>query len=163
MLPSPSLACQQRGKGLEGGLLLRQTIPRAKNKEKMSRGVTPHLSIPPVSRQPCPELAPCSQDCCLLSKRKKKGRQGLECYPDFLPPALFLFLPLKKEFYPLTLPCPGLARKPQHLGASRQPTAAGRARGGGPARPDKPLAKPGIAARSPHGSVAARGTRSPCL
>lgn len=90
----------------------------------------PTPPIPPVSRQPCPELAPCSQDgCLLLEGEKKKIGRVWSAHPDFLPPALFLFSPLKKELYPLTLPCPGLARNPQHLGASRQPTAAGREAG----------------------------------
>lgn len=144
MLPSPSPACQQRGKGLQGGLFLLQTIPRAKKKiKKQGENVTGRHS-PPLQSLPSPGsraqsllLAP--RIAVYYYRREKKKQQPgrvWSAHPDFLPPALFLFSPLKKELYPLTLPCPGLARNPQHLGARRQPTSAagGAGRRPGPAR-----------------------------
>lgn len=61
----------------------------------------------------------------------------------------------------MTLPSPGLARTHCILGRAGNPHQQAKKQGGGPASPDKPMAKPGIAARSPHGSSPTRNRKKP--
>lgn len=61
----------------------------------------------------------------------------------------------------MTLPSPGLARTHCILGRAGNPHQQAEKQGGGPASPDKPMAKPGIAARSPHGSSPTRNRKKP--
>lgn len=125
-----------KGKGAGGGVYSSYKPQKIKNKprrkcRRSQQGVTPDPSNPSCIPAAVPRARSLLPGWLFTIKGRKKKKKGTvwSAHPDFLPPALFLFSPLKKELYPLTLPCPGLARNPQHLGASRQPTAAGREAG----------------------------------
>lgn len=142
------LAFQQRGKGLEGGDYsslqaifppLHTSKPRfpaagaprsgeaaGPREGKLAGASRASHPAPPAARAHCKQgRLLCFRNSCLLFKKKK--RQGLQC-SSLLSPSRPLPVLLKGALS-FDSPIPGASQNPLHLGASRQPTSAGRKTG----------------------------------